>query len=68
MLYHLGYALLIVVGTAFVTLALAARVLEPPGPSPEHEAYLRGWDSCSRIRDREEVQARKERLLRGGGS
>lgn len=30
---------------------------------PEHDGYCRGFDACSRIRDREEVQARKAALL-----
>lgn len=31
-----------------------------------HEGYLRGFAACSRIRDREEVQARKSALLNIG--
>lgn len=33
---------------------------------PEHEGYIRGWDACSRVRDREESHRRKLALLNIG--
>jgi hypothetical protein len=59
-----GYGLLIVVGTAIVTTGICMRWSRLWSQRlSEHEGYVRGWDACSRVRDRQEAQERKDRLL-----
>ena len=67
----LGYTAMVVAGTAIVAGVLACRwsdsyyrAGDDDHRTPEHAAYVRGYEACSRIRDREESRLRKELLMR----
>lgn len=57
-----GFILLAALGSGLIVWTVCWRYWHAK-PLPDHTAYILGWDACSRVRDREEAQERKERLL-----
>lgn len=59
---YLAFALSIIAGVGLFLAGLFAR-RERKADERARTAYVRGFDACSRVRDREEVQERKLALL-----
>lgn len=57
-----GYIVLSSAATAAIVWVVCWRYWHAK-PLTDHTAYILGWDACSRVRDREEAQERKARLL-----
>lgn len=63
---YLVFALSVIAGTGLI-LAHAYALREKRADERASTAYVRGFDACSRVRDREETQERKERLFMPNG-